>query len=269
MVQLIRNEVPQRTQQFGGFAGIEQIYDAQTIGYLEALDIAVGGRYLEVGAGGGSIARWLAERVGPEGQVVATDIDTRLLAGLADLRVPNLEVQRHDIGKEELPEQSFDLIHARLVLIHVPERQAALARLVAALKSGGWLVIEDFDHELIEDRAFPVRNTAHAALLQKMVQVLPRVMAARGHETGWGRRLYTRLHEHGLVEVGMEGRLVVANSTSPGAQTYRGFFERTRAEAVAAGLVTDQEVETFQVLFDDPEFTCTLPIMMSVWGRRP
>jgi hypothetical protein len=66
----------------------------------------------------------------------------------------------------------------------------------------------------------------------------------------------------------MEGRLVVAKGVSPGAQTYRGFFERTRSEAVAAGLVTDQEVETFLMLFNDPAFNCTLP-MMSAWGRRP
>jgi ubiquinone/menaquinone biosynthesis C-methylase UbiE len=269
MGQATSHEALQPAQQCGGFAGLERVYDAHTIGYLQDLDIAPGGRYLEVGAGGGSIARWLAERVGLNGQVVATDVDPHLLAQLAELKVPNLEVQRHDIGKEKLPEQSFDLIHARLVLIHVPERHEALARLVAALKPGGWLLIVDFDHELVDDRAFPVQNSDHAALLQKMVGVLPRVMAARGHEAEWGRRLYTRLHEHGLFEVGMEGRLVVAKGASPGAQTYRGFFERTRAEAVAAGLVTDQEVETFLMLFDEPAFNCTLPMMMSTWGRRP
>ena len=82
-------------------------------------------------------------------------------------------------------------------------------------------------------------------------------------------QLYARLREHGLVEVGMEGRLAVAPGTSPGARLYRGFFERIHAEAVAAGLATDQELEAFRLLLDDPAFAFTLPIMLCAWGQRP
>jgi trans-aconitate methyltransferase len=48
---------------------------------------------------------------------------------------------------DPLPDAAFDLIHARLVLIHVPEREEVLARLVAALKPGGWMVEEEFDSQ--------------------------------------------------------------------------------------------------------------------------
>lgn len=41
------------------------------------------------------------------------------------------------------------------------------------------------------------------------------------------------------------------------------------SDAVAARLATDQEVEKFLMLFDEPAFNCTLPMMMSTWGRRP
>ncbi|HZM84459.1 MAG TPA: class I SAM-dependent methyltransferase [Candidatus Limnocylindrales bacterium] len=43
---------------------------------------------------------------------------------------------------------AFDVIHARAVLTHLPERDEVLARLVAALRPGGWLLIEDVDIEL-------------------------------------------------------------------------------------------------------------------------
>ena len=76
------------------------------------------------------------------GHVVATDIDTRFLE---TLKRPNLEVCRHDITRDPLPEEAFDLIHARMVLIHLPERDLVLRRLAAALKPGGWLVCEEFD----------------------------------------------------------------------------------------------------------------------------
>jgi trans-aconitate methyltransferase len=93
-----------------------------------------------VGAGGGSIARWLAERVGPTGIVVATDIDTRFLDGQ---ELPNLEVRRHDITRDALERDRFDLVHVRAVLEHLPERDAILGHLVASLKPGGWLLAED------------------------------------------------------------------------------------------------------------------------------
>lgn len=51
----------------------------------------------------------------------------------------------HDIVKDPLPAHSFDLIHARLVLAHLPARDQVLPRLVASLRPGGWLVVEDFD----------------------------------------------------------------------------------------------------------------------------
>lgn len=61
---------------------LEALFDAGTIAELEARGIGRGWRCLEVGAGGGSIARWLADRVAPDGVVVATDRDTTVLDGV-------------------------------------------------------------------------------------------------------------------------------------------------------------------------------------------
>lgn len=74
--------------------------------------------------------------------MLATDLDPRFLDGHGR---GNLAVIRHDVTRDTLEPASFDLIHARAVLIHIRERQAALARLVAALRPGGWLLIEDVD----------------------------------------------------------------------------------------------------------------------------
>ena len=48
----------------------------------------------------------------------------------------------------EPPPGPFDLIHARLVLVHVPRRREALAAMVELLRPGGWLVVEDADPAL-------------------------------------------------------------------------------------------------------------------------
>jgi SAM-dependent methyltransferase len=123
------------------FDALSGIYDRDTIRHLQDRGVGECWRCLEVG-GGGSITAWLANRVGPTGGVLVTDIDPRFLEPLS---AQNVEVREHNIVTDPLPEAAFDLIHARLVLIHLPEREKVLARLVSALKPGGWLVDEDFD----------------------------------------------------------------------------------------------------------------------------
>jgi SAM-dependent methyltransferase len=86
--------------------------------------------------------RWPCQRVGSSGHVLATDIDTRFLECLD---YPNLEVRRHNIGSEPLPECAFDLVHGRLVLMHLPERERALQSMASPVKPGGWLLVEEGD----------------------------------------------------------------------------------------------------------------------------
>jgi ubiquinone/menaquinone biosynthesis C-methylase UbiE len=113
----------------------EDLLDEGTIRVLERVGPAMGWRCLEVGAGGGSIARWLADRVARNGRVVATDINTRDLdAGENAV----LEVRQHDIVNDALEDSSFDLVHARLLLEHLRERDRVLQKLVRAVRPG-WL----------------------------------------------------------------------------------------------------------------------------------
>jgi ubiquinone/menaquinone biosynthesis C-methylase UbiE len=66
---------------------LQEYYDPRTIARLENLGVAAGWRCIDVGAGGGSIAQRLAERVGPTGSVLAVDLDLRLLEPLATAMV--------------------------------------------------------------------------------------------------------------------------------------------------------------------------------------
>ena len=136
------------------FSSLETLYDPWTIRHLQTTGIGAGWQCWEVGGGGGSIAAWLAERSGKSGQVLVTDLDPRFLVESAALAQPQIAIRRHDIGSDPLPTQRFDLIHARLVLIHVPAREQALKRMITALGSGGWLVVEDFDPTFI-DSGYP------------------------------------------------------------------------------------------------------------------
>src|SRR6516162_8054037 len=117
---------------------LEQIFDPLSRRRRREL-VQPGWRCLEVGAGRGSMAVWLAKQVGEKGHVVATDID---LTYLKRLNVPNLEVRQHNILEDPLDALgpgSFDLVCSRLMLFWLAGRQeAAIRRMVECLRPGGW-----------------------------------------------------------------------------------------------------------------------------------
>ncbi|HEY3240697.1 MAG TPA: class I SAM-dependent methyltransferase [Acidimicrobiia bacterium] len=257
-------------------AGIQAAWDAGTFRHLTDLGVGHGWRCLEVGAGAGSVARWLCERVGEKGSVLATDINTALLDGLD---FPNLEVRRHDIQSEELPWGEFDLVHCRLVLMHLPAREEALARMADALAPGGWM--------LVEDVSFAGTGTATrrgSATFRSLIVPLRAMLRAHGAD---GRRLPVLFNRLGLTEVGAEGRVVVLVGGSEDnawalptleriqerltggegqePSKVRAAFERVPALRRAA----ERQLVRLRQLLDDPEFAFHCPAMVAAWGRRP
>ena len=147
------------------------------------LGIGPGWHCLEVGAGSGSIARFMSERVGPTGRVVAIDINTDWIpASLA----ANVEVRRHDIGVDDLAKGAFDLVHERAVLTFVPEREAALTRMIAALKPGGCLLVEELVSPVTEAAATDGRDNE---LAQQSRRAIAEVLRRRGGDPVFAHRV--------------------------------------------------------------------------------
>jgi ubiquinone/menaquinone biosynthesis C-methylase UbiE len=172
---------------------LESCYNPWTIASLQRLGVAPGWRCIEVGAGGGSIARWLAERVGPTGSVLAIDLDLRLLEPLA---TSTLAVRRLDICHEELPTDA-NLVHARLLLEHLPDPQTVLQRMTRALRPGGWLVITDADFRT-------VRLSAPHATFDRVASSFISAIRAAGWDTQLAPSLGSMFENAGLVDVSAE-----------------------------------------------------------------
>src|SRR5215470_7061650 len=259
MSYALDNAAPQAVDRMNALA---EMFDVGTIRHLESLGVTSGWRCLEVGGGGGSIAAWLSERVEPTGQVVVTDINTRFLERL---KGPNLEVVQHNIVTDPLPERSFDLIHARLVLMHLPERDSVLARLVGALKPGGWLLDEEFDvTALLADRELsPIDE------VMKTEAAMVRVLTDRGVEMRFGRLLYGQLRSLGLTDVNSEARLSMVGGRSAGGTFVRSAFEQLREAMIAGGHITAEEYARDIKRLDDPNFATTSPTLWAAWGRLP
>jgi ubiquinone/menaquinone biosynthesis C-methylase UbiE len=250
------------------FQSLEELFDARTIRFLEATGVTSGWRALEVGAGGGSIAAWMSERVGSNGHVLVTDIDPSHLSALSASRRPNLEVRRYDVAVDPLPESSFDLIHARLVLVHVPRRIEALARLASSLAPGGWLVIEDFDPRSI-DSSLIALDSAQFNKYDVTRQAMYRVMESHGVDLEWGRSLFRRFVELGLTGVGLDGHMSVWTGASPGARLMQANFRQVKAETVDSGMITAAQYDESIAVLDDPTFAFGSPVMMTAWGQKP
>lgn len=118
------------------------LYDPGTLAVCDRLGLEAGWRCLDVGAGTGTLAQALAARVAPSGNVVAADIDTRFLEPLASGHLSPIAL---DVTAQPLPPDQFDLVHARLLLEHLPARDEVLANIIRAAKPGGWVLVEDFD----------------------------------------------------------------------------------------------------------------------------
>lgn len=244
------------------FAALSVLYDPTTIRHLEERGVACGWYCLEVGGGSGTIARWLADRVGPTGRVMATDVDTRFLE---PLRGPNLEVRCHDVGAEPLPDAAFDLIHTRLVLMHVPARETALARLISSLRPGGWLLMEEYDScSMPADPAI----SAGEIVLQTHVAML-RLMEDCGVDRRYGRLLSGRLRASGLTSVGAEAQLFMWQSGSAGIAMMRANFEQLRDAMIERNYITQQQFDNDLACLADPNFLTPSSILWSAWGRRP
>ena len=236
------------------------LYDAQTIRHLEQRGIKEGWSCLEIGGGGGSIAAWLCKRVGYNGYVLATDIEPRFLHRLP---FANLEVRRHDVRYEGLPKEEFDLVHARLVLMHLPGRELALRRMIESLKPGGWIVVEEFDNVSI----LPNSNANSGEEELKVINVALRVLAARGIELRYGRWLSRQLRQLGLLNVGAEASVSMWQGDSAGTRLYKLSFEELADPILRSGLISEAEFETNMRRLDDWDFVMPSPMMWTAWGR--
>jgi SAM-dependent methyltransferase len=234
-------------------------FDAGSARLLSRLGLAPGWHVLEVGAGGGSLARWLADQVGAHGRVMATDVDLQFVGD----QPANVILRTHDIATDPLPAAHFDLAHARAVLQHVPAREQALATMVSATKPGGWVVIEDVDWLVFDAQDLPEPfATLHRTLRAAYVE-------SAGYDPFWGRRLLAALGDAGLVDVESRGSVRTMHGATAGADWYVLALERAGPRLVADGLVDQDLVDAALAQARQPTFAVLGPLAISAWGRRP
>lgn len=240
---------------------LTRLYDAGTLEVVERLGVTIGWRCLDIGAGTGSLAQTLVDRVAPSGSVTALDVDTRFLDPLAS---ELLRVERADVTTDPLPDGGFDLVHARLLLEHLPQRDGVLAAMARAATPGGWVFVEDFDWSTA------LMVDPPSATHDKVARAIRELFIRHGYSPSYGRQLPRALAAAGLVDVSARGQAVqVKADRDAGVPQWELLADQFGPALLSTGLVDPDDLEAFHALWHDGDTICFSPLMVSAWGRRP
>jgi SAM-dependent methyltransferase len=258
----------------GGLGGRERLrvlsrtMGPPTAGLLSRIDISPGARCLDVGCGGGDVTLKLASLVGDEGEVVGIDMDPSKLeiarAEAADAGVTN--VHYRELRIEDLDEhEAFDLAYTRFVLTHLSRPEDALRAMIAAVRPGGTVAVEDVDM---------TGRFCHppSAAFDRYEDLYCSTARARGGDPDIGRRLPLMFLDAGLA--GIAARIEQPLGFDRDIKLMTPLTLEMVADAmVEEGLAAREELdalmEDLYALVDDPRTILTFPRVVQVWANRP
>ncbi|RJQ75687.1 methyltransferase domain-containing protein [Pseudonocardiaceae bacterium YIM PH 21723] len=214
-----------------------------------------GRRCLEIGAGAGSIARFLAEHSAPC-ETVATDLDVSLLP--AD--PPNLTALSHDVTRDEFPDNSFDLIHSRAVLEHLPNPADTIGKLVRWAAPGGWVCA---DGVVLHGACAP--GTPFDRCMRAVMVLLVDTMRVNLDLPLRLPRMFTAA---GLRDVGVRLTAGFSGRGGNADEVLRLSLQQVAPAMVEQGLLDQRDLDAGLAQLDG-DFTDLSLTMVSVWGRKP
>ncbi len=241
---------------------LQGLHDDASVRRLVALGVGPGWHCLELGAGAGSIATWMADAVGPTGTVTAVDRDTGQLRELSEK--PGVSVVEDDLTTMTFAEASYDVIHSRSVLMHVDGADDVVAKLVPALRPAGVVLFEEADG-------------APAATAVDPPAPFVEVMVPLARRWSWARHLPELLARLGLVDVHDD----VRDGPLTGATPVGAFWQHTlrsirvfltdpgRMAAAGGTAMDDAAIDAMLALLGDPDFVMPFALRHNVSGRRP
>ncbi|BFP50278.1 methyltransferase domain-containing protein [Streptomyces sp. CMC78] len=233
-------------------------YDDLTMARLLALGAGPGWHCLDIGAGTGTVSHRLLGEAGV-GSVLAVDRDVRFLNARP---APGLEVLQADITAPGFAPGRFDLIHARFVLMHLPERDRLIGELAELLVPGGVLVLSDAV-DLTSDRP---PTTPYSTAMRAMWQGLRTTI---GTDVSRVPSYPYLLRGAGLEPVAAEIHVPPLLPGSPISLFWADTWQRGREAMLATGLVDDAAVDEAVHYLESTACAALSAGMLTAWGHRP
>jgi SAM-dependent methyltransferase len=226
---------------------LERIADPRSAALFETIGVQRAWRCVELGAGGGSMAAWLADRVGARGSVQAVDMDVTALEHLKAR--PNVQVVASTLEGLALPPESFDLVHTRNVLMHLAEPETVIGKAIDALAPGGSFLFEEADYW---------------ALSGATSQLFARVASPLVGRWTWARGLPSIVSRFPVEELCVTIDAPMLNGGSAEAAFWIATFTSARDRLGVA----DAEFDQLMALLADPNFFTPFASVVCVSGRK-
>jgi len=212
----------------------------------------------------------LAERVFPAGRVVGLDADpahTAMAAEFASGRgLSCVEIMTADARRTGLPPGSFDLVHARTLLINLPEPAEVAAEMVRLARPGGWVASMESDTEHV--LCYP----PHPAF-GRLCEIFTVAFSRNGADPWIGRRVPELFRQAGLDDVAVEARAQMYPATHSRRTIRLDLVRSMRPQVVEMGLASAAELDELdaaaRVHLDDPHTVVMSGLLFLTWGRKP
>ena len=237
---------------------------------LDRLELRHGDAAIDIGCGPRGIIDLLAQRVATGSRVVGLDVDpthVQMATELAAQRgLSNVEIVHADARRTGLQSDSFDLVHARTLLITLPKPEVVLAEMVRLARPGGWVA------GLEPDTEAAVCYPPHPAF-GRLCEIFTVAFSRNGADPHIGRRMAELYRQAGLEDVAIEAR-AVAYPAGHSRRTIRADLVRSmRPQILEMGIVDERELDELDAAarkhFDDPDTVVMPALMFLAWGRKP
>jgi SAM-dependent methyltransferase len=236
---------------------------------LAKIDVGLGSSVVDLGCGPSGSIEMLARHVGPDGRVVAVDSDGDHVALARELvrerRLENVDVRRADARHTRLDAASFDLAHARLLLVNIPDPAEVVTEMARLVKPGGFVACEEAD---LGARICQPPSAAHARLAE-LFECAYRSVGADPHI---GRRLPEMLREAGLSDVGVSVRADVYPPGHSRRPILADLVRSLRPRIIEGGLAEAAELDDLdrraREHINDPRTLLMSCVYFQAWGRK-
>jgi ubiquinone/menaquinone biosynthesis C-methylase UbiE len=237
---------------------------------LDQTDLRAGASVIDIGCGPRGIIELLVERVSPHGRVVGLDADPAHVAMASELAAAqgwaDVEIVLADARSTGLPTDAFDLVHARTVLVTVPDPVVeVLAEMVRLTRPGGWVAGMEADWEI------GICYPPHPAF-DRLSEIFQAAFSRHGANPQLGRRMGELYRQAGLEDVAVEARAPVYPVGHSRRSIRADLVRSLRPQIVAMGLADEAELEEIDRAarehFADPETLVMSGLMFLVRGRK-
>ncbi len=243
---------------------------AHSAALLDRVGVKPGWHAIDLGCGPSGTIQLLADRVGAAGRVTGLEVNPASVVLARELAaehgLANVQIGEGDARHTGLPPASFDLVHARTLLINIPDPAVVVAEMVRLARPGGWVAV------LEPDASLTLCYPPHPAW-DRLVQAFLSVHDHDNADPFIGRRLPELFRQAGLVDIGVEAKADIYPAGDSRRTIRLDLVRSMRTKILAQGIADERELDeadrSARAHLDDPHTLVMPHLLFLAWGRKP